>query len=471
MVSAAVVGWDNFYMTGYRAHTLENLFRPIATECLEHLDAVVFGLERLGFVADQQQKLVLRAGISRGLLNCTRQWGKSTVVAVKAVHHAFTIPDRLVVVCSPSLRQSAEFCRKAARMLRDLGVRVKGTSLELPNGSRIVGLPGNDDTVRGFSGATMLLIDEAARVPDALYAAVKPMLATTGGEMWLMSTPHGKRGFFYKEWMDARVDWERICVTGAECARIPGSFLEEERRSLGDLRFRQEYGCEFLDDDRAVFPTEWVDEAFRPWAEASQRRPGSQFYVCVDLGQRVDPTAIAVLERWDELTGELNRVTWERQKRRRWAVRWLEKIPLQTSYVDVVERVFSLERQWKQLGACAVVVDATGVGAAVLDILRQRAFSECRLIPVVFTSGEQETFNFDRWHVPKRDLMQGLAVLLEMGGLQVEPRLPEGDALRRELRQVRWEISASGRDLFGGEKEHDDLAMAVAMGVWWGRRG
>src|SRR5271165_7601889 len=69
------------------------------------------------------------------------------------------------------------------------------------------------------------------------------------------------------------------------------------------------------------------------------------------------------------------------------------------------------------------------------------------------------------------DLMQGLAVLLEMGGLQVEPRLPEGEALRRELRQVRWEISASGRDLFGGEKEHDDLAMAVAMGFWWGRRG
>jgi hypothetical protein len=84
-------------------------------------------------------------------------------------------------------------------MLRKLGVRVKGTSLELPNGSRIVGLPANDDTVRGYSGATMLLIDEAARVPDAMYAAVKPMLATTSGEMWLMSTPHGKRGFFYKE--------------------------------------------------------------------------------------------------------------------------------------------------------------------------------------------------------------------------------------------------------------------------------
>jgi hypothetical protein len=449
----------------------DSVFAASARDCGEHSDAVVFGRERLGFMADEKQELVLRAGISRGLLNCTRQWGKSTVVAVKAVHHAFTLADRLVVVCSPSLRQSGLFCRIAAGMLRKLGVRVKGTSLELPNGSRIVGLPANDDTVRGYSGATMLLIDEAARVPDAMYAAVKPMLATTSGEMWLMSTPHGKRGFFYKEWMDAQVDWERICVTGAECGRIKDSYLEEERRSLGDLQFRQEYGCEFLDDDRAVFPTEWVDEAFRPWAEASQRRMGSRFYVCVDLGQLLDPTAVAVLERWDELTGELNRLTFEQTKRRLFAVRWLEKMPLQTSYVDVVERIFSLVRQWKQLGPCAVVVDATGVGAAVLDMLRQQSFSECRLVPVVFTGGERDTFSVDRWHVPKRDLMQGLAVLLEGSGLQVEPRLPEGEALRRELRQVRWEISDSGRDLFGGEKEHDDLVMAVALGVWWGRRG
>ena len=169
----------------------------------EHSCAVTFARERLGFVADAVQERVLRAGVSRGILNCTRQWGKSTVVAVKAVHHAFTRPGSLVVVCSPSLRQSAEFCKKAGRMLGLLGIRVKGTSIELPNGSRIVGLPGNEDTSRGYSGATMLLIDEAARVSDEMYAAVKPMLATTGGEMWLMSTPHGKRGFFYNEWMDA----------------------------------------------------------------------------------------------------------------------------------------------------------------------------------------------------------------------------------------------------------------------------
>ena len=249
------------------------------------------------------------------------------------------------------------------------------------------------------------------------------------------------------------MDWERIRVTGAECARIAEPFLKEERRSLGERRFRQEYDCEFLDDGGAVFPAAWVDEAFRPWAEASQRRMGSDFYVCVDLGQRYDHTALVVLERWEEDTGELNRVTWSRVKRRRFGVRWMEKTPLMTSYVDVVERIFQLERQWKQLGPCVVVVDATGVGAAVLDMVRHRGFGECRVIPVVFTGGERERWDVDRWHMPKRDLVEGLAVLLESSGLQVEPRLLFAEYLRRELQNVRWEISASGRDLFGGEKE------------------
>ena len=105
-----------------------------------------------------------------------------------------------------------------------------------------------------------------------------------------------------------------------------------------------------------------------------------------------------------------------------------------------------------------------------MDMLRRRGFSECRVVPVVFTGGEREAFSVDRWHVPKRDLMQGLAVLLEMGGLQVEPRLAEAAALRRELQNVRWGVSGSGADLFASGAVHDDLVMAVALGVWWGRR-
>src|SRR5450755_1150127 len=311
-------------------------------------DPIAFARLRLGFIADPEQERVLRPGTLRGLLNCTRQWGKSTVIAIKAVHHAFTQPNRLVVVCSPSMRQSSEFCRKVLGFLRQLGLK----SLDLPNGSRIIGLPANQDTIRGFSAASLLLIDEAARVSDDLYAAAKPMLANTGAEMWLMSTPHGARGFFHREWMDALSTWERICVTAAECPCMVPEFLDEQKRSLGELRFRQEYCCEFLQDGKSAFPAAWIETAFSPWLRASQRRIGAQFSVCVDLGQMSDPTAIAVLERWTEPTGEWSRVDWEQAKSKRYAVRWLERVPLGTSYVDVVDRIFSLVRQWKQLGDC-----------------------------------------------------------------------------------------------------------------------
>ncbi len=112
---------------------------------------------RIGFAADAVQRDVLWRGGSRLILNCTRQWGKSTVTAAKAVHMAYFRERSLTVVISPSARQSGEFVRKAAGFVRRLGIRPRGDgdneiSLLLPNGSRIVGLPGKEGTVRGIFG-------------------------------------------------------------------------------------------------------------------------------------------------------------------------------------------------------------------------------------------------------------------------------------------------------------------------------
>jgi phage FluMu gp28-like protein len=199
------------------------------------------------------------------ILNCTRQWGKSTVTA-KAVHAAVTWAQRLTLVVSPSARQSSEFVRKAEGFVRQLGMRVRGDgdneiSVAFDNGSRIVGLPGTEDTVRGFSAVNLLLVDEAARVSDELYVAVRPMVAVSSGTMWLMSTPRGKRGFFYETWQDAGAEWERVQVTAEECPRIPRGFLEEERRTMGEQAYQQEYGCAFSDTVTAMFDRDLLDRA------------------------------------------------------------------------------------------------------------------------------------------------------------------------------------------------------------------
>ena len=108
----------------------------------ESMDAVTFARERLRFDPDEKQELVLRGG-RRGIVNCTRQWGKSTVTAAKAVYRAFTVPGSLVLVLAPCGRQSGEFVRKAKTFVNRLGIRVRGDgdnaiSIAFPNGSRIV---------------------------------------------------------------------------------------------------------------------------------------------------------------------------------------------------------------------------------------------------------------------------------------------------------------------------------------------
>jgi terminase large subunit-like protein len=219
--------------------------------------AVEWAREVLHFEPDEKQQLVLSSNTQRGILNCTRQWGKSTVCAIKAVHYAHFHPDSLVVVASPSLRQSGEFLRKARKAVATLEIRVRGDgenkcSILLPNGARIVGLPENEDTIRGFSQVGLLIIDEAARVSDPMYHALRPMLAVGGGSLWLMSTPNGQSGFFYREWSGNR-HWTRIQATAEECPRIPEQFLQEERESLGEEVYRQEYCCDFVSGEGTLF--------------------------------------------------------------------------------------------------------------------------------------------------------------------------------------------------------------------------
>jgi hypothetical protein len=235
-------------------------------------DAVEFARHRLEFEPDELQAAVLRSEAKRGILNCTRQWGKSTVAAAKAVHRAFTREGCLVLVASPGERQSAEFLRKAAGMIRKLGFAARGdgdnaVSLLLPNGSRIVGLPGTEGTVRGFSAVSLLLIDEASRVEDAMYKALRPMLAVGNGDLWMMSTPRGKNGFFYEAWTHES-GWEKISVAATDCPRIGKDFLEEERGVMGATIFAREYQCCFTDQGGNIFERDLIeaalDDSFAP---------------------------------------------------------------------------------------------------------------------------------------------------------------------------------------------------------------
>lgn len=215
-------------------------------------------MRRAGLEPDPWQRDLLRSRAPRSLLLCTRQAGKSTVTAALALHEAIYRPPALVLLLSPSLRQSGELFRKVASFYRHFAREAPASAesalrLDLKNGSRIVSLPGDEQTVRGYSGVALLVLDEAARVPDELYFSVRPMLAVSGGRLIGLSTPFGKRGWFFSEWHAEASDWRRVKVTAHDCPRIAPAFLAEERAAMGDFWYRQEYECEFVETVDQVF--------------------------------------------------------------------------------------------------------------------------------------------------------------------------------------------------------------------------
>src|SRR3712207_3290365 len=171
------------------------------------LDRVSFA-RAVGLEPDGWQEELLRSTSDRVLLNCSRQSGKSTISGVIALHRALYHPGSLVLCLAPALRQSQELFGKVLGFYRDLGRPVspqaeRKLSLELENGSRIVTLPGSEKTIRGFSGTSLLILDEASRVADELYFAVRPMLAVSGGALMMLSTPAGRRGIFFSLLVDS----------------------------------------------------------------------------------------------------------------------------------------------------------------------------------------------------------------------------------------------------------------------------
>jgi len=239
---------------------------PLASDLARCLDPVQLA-HGVGMDPDSWQADVLRSDHPRILLNVARQGGKSVTVATKAVHVAVYEPGSLTLLLSPSQRQSGELFRKVLSVYKSLGRPIpaeseNALSLTLENGSRVVSLPGTESTVRSYSAVRLLLVDEAARVPDEVIAAVRPMLAVSGGQLIALSTPYGMRGWWYEAWENGGATWERIRIPASECPRISAEFLAEERAALGPWFYEQEYLCEFRSAGGQLFTEDMIRAMF-----------------------------------------------------------------------------------------------------------------------------------------------------------------------------------------------------------------
>ncbi len=191
-----------------------------------------------GITPDAVQAKLLTSAARRLLVNCCRQWGKSTTTALVALHEAVYAAPAMIVLVSPSQTQSTELFKKIHGFWERLDGAPEAkqetlTRMELSNGSRIISLPGSEKTVRGYSGATLVVVDEASRVGDDLFAAVRPMLATTNGRFIALSTPAGRRGWFFEAGQTA-VTGGSGCRCAVMSARASArSFFKRNARPWG----------------------------------------------------------------------------------------------------------------------------------------------------------------------------------------------------------------------------------------------
>lgn len=232
----------------------------LAADLRYALDPARWVEEKLKFELDPHQRRILQSRAARDCLNCTRKWGKSTTIGAAATHEGAYVAGSKTVVVAPSQGQSSMLLARVEEFadvakVRTSPYRGEHPGLVLPSGV-VIALPGNEATVRGLEGTTWVIVDEAARVPDALFYAVRPFLANTNGRMSIMSTPFGKRGWFYVEHQSGR--WRVTRVRATECPRISAEFLAEERLVLPRAWFDQEYMCEFTSVENAMFDHDLV---------------------------------------------------------------------------------------------------------------------------------------------------------------------------------------------------------------------
>jgi hypothetical protein len=403
-------------------------------------------MTEIGLTADPWQAQALRSTAKRLLLLAARQLGKSTTISLIVLLAAVLRANAFVLLVSKTERQSLELLRKVTSYYHQLGdpvpvTREQANGFELANGARVLALPGDPDTIRCYSAVTLVVVDEASRAEDALFAAALPMLVASGGRLILASTPRGASGFFAEQWNGKDVEWEKIAAKASECPRIPRERLEEERKLHGERRYAEEYECAFLGSGGAVFTrvSECVDRG-RTEDISLVTDPKLGLQMGVDIGRFNDATVVTILDN------NGRQVYWRRFVETSFE-RQIEAI--RSAFTAIQEHAATnLGKPIKLQMTCAVM-DSTGIGLPIYEALWNQDWP---IYPFVFTAAS------------KIAVVERLAAALDNGQI----RLQDHEIQEQELLAYQQERTPTGNYRFGAPPgQHDDCVIALAL-AWHG---
>jgi hypothetical protein len=383
-----------------------------------------------------QEKLL--SDQSKRIVSCWgRQCGKTTTVAVKAIHYTYTNPNTTVLVASPSLRQSTIMLNRIQELMENSFILKQGvakqtrTEIQLLNNSIIVALPCSENLLRGYT-ADLIICDEAAFMPEETITQVMfPMLSTTNGKAIFLSTPWGKNHFFHKAYTNP--DYSVHHAKSTESPLITPEFLQEQKRVLPDEIYRSEYLAEFTEAAYCFFPYDLIRNCIDPNLEQITdltTAPHAEYYAGIDLGKLNDHTATAIIKH-DQTTLKLV---------------YIHEYPLDTPYSHIIGATANAN---KRMQFQRLLIDQTGVGEPIQEELKNQDI----------TAAEGITFTTQT----KEKLLTNLKLTMEQNRL----KLPYNRQLIEQINQQQYEYSKTGHLTFTHPQgTHDDQLWALSLATY-----
>jgi len=398
------------------------------------------------------QKRFIQSRARFEILNCSRQAGKSFALALKHTKRAVETPRDLEVLLSKGERQSKELMEKCKMHARAMDValadfeegeyqvpdsetKYKMLTIVFDNGSRIIGLPANPDTARGYTANIGL--DEFAIHQNSreIFTALFPSL-TRGYSLTIASTPKGKQNKFYELWNNPRYEKHLVTIEDAVAQGLDLRGPDGEPCTVADLRaalgddeaFEQEYMCRFLDEATAWLTYDLIAEAEHENCFASAAAGSGDVFAGLDIGRRRDLTVYVALRKIGDV---------------KWMLKLVELSKLSFADQKKIIRGHILEDHPRRM-----CIDQTGLGMQLAEELAAEFGS--RVEPITFTAAAKEAMAGET----RRDFEDK------------KIRLPIDDKLREDLHRVKRVVTSTGNFRFDAERSddgHSDRFWALAL--------
>jgi len=407
---------------------------------------------------DQWQKEVLATKGNKCICS-GRQSGKSTIISQDAGEYAMTHKNKVIMIIASVDRQSLLLFEKVLSYIYEKNKSIICTGkhkptkhkLMLKNGSVIHCLP-TGDSGYGIRGYTIdrLYADEAAFIKEDVWAAVTPMLVTTGGEIILLSTPMGTNNYFYRCFHDPK--FHTIHVNTEEVAKGRDEpqktnlreFLKDEKERMTPLQYQQEYLGLFVGGIQRYFEDELIDKiCTRP---PNLYKPQYQKFLGVDIARHgKDETILISLDRRDKKDLEMFDI----------------ECTVDTTLPETARLIIkkNIQHDYKK-----IYIDTTGMGWGVYDPLKENSKTKRKVVAIENAKKSLDREKGKPTETKKRTMKEDLYANLRNLMQTNKIKLFDTPEIRQSLRSILYDYSDNGNLRIYGNYSH--IAEALIRAAW-----